>query len=394
MRRFETSIKELINAKNKYILSTGKNPIFLSDWDVDFNEITYPRLNLNITNEEAHKYYYWTDELNYKKHFKSFIKETYGVDISKNDFALSSNGTSSLFLAVMALKEKGIKNFLVFTPVYFTLLNLLDALDLNCYIYSLPLEPHKINFEEIKAIIKQNNIEGILITNPLFGTGIELSPPIINKFAELANQNNSWIVMDFVYGGMNWKTTNAKTYIFDYNYLKALSIAHNYILIESIAKRLFTNGAKFALLFSNEKMVRHILRLSIFSVGSMSALQAKMSKLVYEKESIDGVIAHIQNNIDTAQNNYRILQSITLGTQIELTHTNCGYFTLASIPCENTSDDMQYAVKLLTNYGIMTTPHSRYLFNKTGYYSFRINLLLNKRDLYEGVSLVKKILKK
>lgn len=67
MRRYNTSIKAIMQARSAFYQETGTRPIFLSDWDSDYNSIHMPNLSLNsVQLSDVQKYYFWTDEEGYR----------------------------------------------------------------------------------------------------------------------------------------------------------------------------------------------------------------------------------------------------------------------------------------------------------------------------------------
>ncbi len=120
MRRYETSIKELMIARNNYEQTSKEAPVFLSNWDSDFESIKMPALDFNdLTNRAIQKYYFWTDEENYKTNIIEYFKKTFSNDILPESFTIASNGTSSLMVTMYALKEKGVQKVLIFRAVLF-----------------------------------------------------------------------------------------------------------------------------------------------------------------------------------------------------------------------------------------------------------------------------------
>ena len=132
MRRYDTSIKTILQKKNRYLQETGASPVFLSDWDSDYNSIRMPSLNYhNICLSDVQKYYFWTDEEGYRDTVQTFLYSQFSLSTCKDEFTIGSNGTSSIMLALTALKETGNHRALVLTPVYFSTLNMLDALNFD-----------------------------------------------------------------------------------------------------------------------------------------------------------------------------------------------------------------------------------------------------------------------
>lgn len=388
MRRYYTSIKSLMQARFDFQKERGIEPIFLSDWDSDYNSIHMPNLAFNnACLADVQKYYFWTDEEGYRTTIQSFFFNQFSKSILKECFTIGSNGTSSMMLALMALKEAGKHRALIVTPVYFSTLNLLDELDFDVVEYRLSTSNNfTIQMDAVKDSIIKHNVDTLIITNPLFGTGIEIDVESIKNIAQICNDHNVCLVMDYVYGGMLWECNNPAYYIFHYPVYQAVSLAEQYIFVESISKRVFLNGAKFALVFSSSYIMRRILRLSVFMVGSMAQQQVSLVPQIYSSSSLPTLSGLISDNAQIALNRYRIIKTMLADSKINISNANCGYFALISMPSGDCSDDTTFAINMLEEIGVLTTPHSRYLYKENGIYSFRVNLLLDQQNLIEGIT--------
>lgn len=393
MRRFETSIRFLMQAKTEYQFKYGESPIFLSDWDSDYNSVKMPALSFSSSElSKIQKYYFWTDEEKYKEYVKAFLHMQHNYVINDNNFTISSNGSASLMIALTALHESGKNNALVVTPVYFSVLNLLDELNYNVAQYNLSMvDNFAINIKRLEDMIMQKHIDTLILTNPPFGTGVEIEVKTIYAVANICNKWDVCLVMDYIYGGLPWYTKEKCDYILSVPVLRAVSSSEQYIFIESISKRLFLNGAKFALVFSSQKIMKRLLRLSVFMVGSMSEQQVNLIPQIYSFPNWVAIAELISDNAAMASARFGLLQSAVKGTQIKLSEANCGYFVLASMPITTAQTETDYALSILNKFGVLTTPHSRYLFCEPHYYSFRINLLLSKENLIEGISRLKNV---
>lgn len=393
MRRYETSIKELMIARNNYEQTSKEAPVFLSNWDSDFESIKMPALDFNdLTNRAIQKYYFWTDEENYKTNIIEYFKKTFSNDILPESFTIASNGTSSLMVTMYALKEKGVQKVLIFTPMYFSILNLLDEMDFEVVEYNLSYEnSFEIDFENLERVIQTNNIEAIIINNPIFGTGIELKIDEIKNIASISNKYNIWFLMDYIYGGLLWNIDNKHNYIFNYPIYEAVRLANKHIFIESISKRIFFNGIKIALIFSQPDFMRRILRLSIFMVGSMALHQVEITKKIYSVENQDQIIQKIQETAEESKRKFELLKSVLKDSPCILSESMSGYFSLITIPKAEKENDLIFAQNILKRKGVLTIPHSRYLLRTPASYSFRINLLINKNELITGITKIKNL---
>lgn len=335
-------------------------------------------------------YHYWTDELNYKTHYQQYFQDVFHNPLNNDNFLIGNNGSSSIMLSLMALKELGVGKILAFTPIYYSAIKLFEMLDYQMYRFDLNIEnDFDINIEQLEDEIVRNNIEVIYITDPIFSTGIEISENVYNQIGELSRKHNIWIVIDYIYGGMGWNENN---YIISDKIVHIMNNFDNYIVIESIAKRLFINGVKTATVFSSPQIIKKISRLSIYTVGSMCCLQLHMLREIYNTENTNAINGVIKENIIEASRRFNQIISIMRGKNCIISSCNSSYFFLMGIPYPHKIEDMDYAINILKQIGVLTVPHSRYLLSNNKYYIFRINLLINRQDLFEGLSKISSLI--
>lgn len=386
MRQFNTSIKKIMNEKKLYGELHNNDPIFLSNWDVPVDIAPYNLLysSSQLVNEisDIYSYYYWTDEHNYSKFFKKFYIHQFGEDIT--NFLIGSNGTSSIMLSLIALSELGINRILVFTPVYFSTLNILEMLKLQIFRYDLKFENNfNVVYESLEQYIIQNRIECIFVTDPIFGTGIEHDCNVYIQLNRIAEKYNLWIIIDYIYGGMKWDDNsfllNSKTYFL----IKQMS---NTIIIDSITKRLFVNGIKFSIIFAPTNILKKIKRLSIYTTGAMCYQQLNILEKIYDVQKIDAINKIISSNVNKAKNTYQKVCAYLIGKPCLVSESNSSFFFLLGLPKNAHANDMDFAINLLHNSGVLTIPHSRYLLEDDNYYFFRINLFIDENILFEGLS--------
>lgn len=385
MRQFDTSIKKIMDAKTYYNSTHYEKAIFLSNWDVSIDTSPYALLlnnNLSEYISETNSYYYWTDEYNYTTYFKDYFEKKYDYTIDLNSFLIGANGTSAIFLSLAALKELSISRILIFTPIYFSTLNLLEMLNFQVFRFDLKIEnDFKVDFEQLEFYIKNNKIEAIFITDPVFGSGIEYDISFYTTLSTLIMKYDFWTIVDYVYGGMIW---NNNEHIFNKKLVHIIKNLKNTILIESISKRLFINGIKFALVFGSETIIKKIKRLSIYTTGSMCVNQLLILKKVYDTNNVKIINQLIEKNTEHAQNMFYKLLSFLMGKNCIISKCNSSFFFLLGIP-KKEKDDLQDAFRLINYKGVLTIPHSRYLLENDDYYIFRVNLLMNEELLFCGL---------
>lgn len=393
MKRFNTSIKRLMEAQKDYNSSHKEKAIFLSDWDVELEKVIYPSFDFGTelhSRSAIGNYHYWTDELNFKSHFRQYFQDVFHTALSNDSFLIGSNGSSSIMLSLMALKELGIDKILAFTPIYYSAIKLFDMLGYQMYRFDLEIEnDFKISIERLEDEIIRNNIEAIYITDPIFSSGIEISEDTYNQISDLSQKYNIWIIIDYIYGGMDW---TANSYIISNKINYIINKFNNYIVIESIAKRLFINGVKTATVFSTPQIIKKISRLSIYTVGSMCCLQLHALRNIYDTANANAINDVIKENIAESYRRFNQILTFMRGKNCIISSCNCSYFFLMGIPYQYKIEDMDYAINILKQVGVLTVPHSRYLLSNNQYYIFRINLLINKQDLFDGIAKISSLI--
>ncbi len=118
----------------------------------------------------------------------------------------------------------------------------------------------------------------------------------------------------------------------------------------------------------------------------MAQQQVNLVPQIYSLASSQTLTSLIAENAKLAQNRYKMIKAILRDTRTVISATTCGYFALISVPNTEKTDDTQFALDILKKTGVLTTPHSRYLYQEEGLYSFRVNLLLDQQCLIEGIT--------
>lgn len=365
---------------HEYTELNHRIPFFISDWDNPANIISRPKMiledSLKKSLDNMDKYFFIEDDFGKDSIIEFFYN--FNVELDKNSFLIGPNASLMLTTALIALKDIGIKNVLIILPVYFSIPQILRILDIKYIQYSTIFPEYQLNFEEIKTLLQENPIDAIFITDPFYGSGINVSLNFYNRLINYLNESTMYLIVDYARGAMKWEN-NTITHIFDFQLYNTLKKANNFIFIESISKRIFVNGFKNSLLFSNHNIIQRIRKLGDCFIGSMSAGQIEFLNNLYSISNIDSVNEIIKKNITNAQKHFELIKTLLLGTDIFFTSPTDGNYILIGVPklhYENT-DDINIFKKMLYDFDVYTLPQSLYAHEDMNYYIFRVNLLLD-----------------
>ena len=215
-------------AVHEYIKSNHKSPFFISDWDCTDNLIYRPEIILedslkkSLTNMD--KYFFIEDDFGKDSVIKFFNNSH--VNLEKSSFLIGPNASLMLTTALIALKDIGIKNVLIILPVYFSIPQILRILDIKYIKYNTIFPKYRLDLEDIKSILQETSVDAVIITDPFYGSGINVPLNFYDMLIDYLNEHDIYLIVDYARGAMKWDS-NASL-LFDFPLYNILQKANNY----------------------------------------------------------------------------------------------------------------------------------------------------------------------
>ncbi len=370
----------------------GKSEIFISTWENEidsidqFQDIIKKACDKSISNITD---YFFSDELD---SYKDYYLENTNLEISKNNIYIGNNGTSSSFLAMFEICKKKDVNILFLTPVYYTYITIANELGAKCY-YLQVFKNGVINidFDEIETYIEEKDISLLILTDPIFGSGICLTKNQIDNLIDICKLKNIYLFIDYIYGGIYWNLDDV--------YLKKYLInsINNYsklVLVESFSKNLFLNGSKTCIIYSNPDLIQNIENRSTYTIGSLTASQVSTFKEIYSSANADILKSFVNNNVSKYVENYEFIFSFLSTSNFLTSKINSGHFCLIGIPICRKDNYKNMEKYIFENTSVLVIPHNRYLLIDSEYFWFRVNLSLPKATLMIALGRLRKLFDK
>lgn len=374
---YETSINDILARCNK-------NSNFVSSWDKSDEILNFDeKIILKTINEreKQNAYIMSKDMEECKKLISNYISLK---SISDRNITIVSNGTIAGSLVFMQLQNLNIKKVLVLGPIYFTYKNICKSLEIELYNIHINLfeKNESKNIQEISKEITEMEIGCILLINPLFGTGIALDLSKIKLISNLCDNLDIFFVIDNIYGNMNWGVKNE---LINRSLIEICISRKKNIVYDSIPKRVFLNGIKSACIYGAEEVINSINYDSENFVGGITYIQHNLLFNILNNEVV--VQRFINDTLIYAQDNYNLIYTLLAGSNFKISATSCGYFSLIGIPYDvfSTKKDKDIAEIIFKKCNVIVIPHSRYFYNDSKYFSFRINLVLKKDVLLKSM---------
>ena len=387
-KHYSTSIDDLL-------INRDSQTIFLSTWDRNISENDVPMEIINesvsITLEDISKYQYM-DEMHELKEYISNSISTKESQISPSMIAIATNGTASAYLVLKTLAQKKHLRPLLLTPIYFTYISslkeLCDSIEFSQVFYQ---EDIIINLSEIEHIITEESINTMIINDPIFGCGVAVKEEIYELLAALCKKHEITLIIDYVYGGMEW--CEERWYL-PHHLQRLLTKGLDIIVIDSLSKRLFINGIKSAVIYGPPSFICEIEKASVYTLGCMTYSLVSLIKELYDPHNIGTIFNAVNKNIINAKNNYQLICSLLLDKNCFIEKCDSGHFALIKIPYDilKMSANSCIAKSILEKCNVITIPHDRYLYFNDKYYCFRINLLSDRTSILTGIrSIIKQL---
>lgn len=368
----------------------SKNPDislnFLSDWDCYTNsETVFSELIADLfedAKKNVHKYHYSFEQFELKSLISETMQARYNLQIDRDNFTISPSATTSIYLCIKAIEKMGYKRGLLFTPAYFSLYKNLDISNIEIvYFHLLTENNYAINFEDVEKIIKEQEIDCLFLTDPIYSTGCSVTNELYRELLNLCNEYSILLVIDHSLGGLDWNIPHPT--LMPFNKLKILKNFQKYIFIDSLPKRLFINGVKASLIFGSKEEIDKIDLEAEGVYGALNSIQVHLLKRVFNQDAYVILTSRIQSTMKQIENNYRLISKL-LNYDYKINHPNSGFFVYALHEKKKIHEvnTMKYAEKLLEDNNIVVLTNDRLGSYKENNFGFRINLC----QPYENIS--------
>lgn len=381
VKEYNTNINDILNLVNE-------DTVFISSWDKSDNILNMDAniLEKSISDlKHINTYIMSKDMLKTKEQIADILCKKI-PQIGIDNVTIVSNGTCASFISILQLIKNKVKSCLIVGPIYFTYFNLLKTFDFDIFNLSFDLfAPISIDFLKIEDELMLYNIDCVILIQPFFGSGINLSNSNLKELLELTERLKVYTIIDYVYGNMNW---NSDDYFIEDFLIEKVINSQYCILYESISKRIFLNGLKSAIIYGNPSIIKQINCDSEVFLGGISYVQESLLNHIYNKDTVEVLNQTISNILLYAQNNYLLLKTLLLQSDFILSSTESGYFSLIGIPFKyfRSLISVNITKEIHDKYKILVIPHTRYYYETEDYFCFRVNLAMETSKLIPAIS--------
>lgn len=390
VKKYDTDIGFLFSRK------TDKT-IFVSDWENASEDLFLSEDALDdIARDHSlcNRYIYSRDLVQLKENICNYISESGTEKIQKENIMISSTATISGMLISKFIKKKNVKNVLVIGPIYFTYIHLFYENEIQLYNLQIDLfDEIQLPEDVIREMIEEKEIDACLIISPLYRTGIELSIEVIDMICKIMEQKGGYVIIDEAYGNFPWN--RKRNYLCNVGLINTIIKYPHAIMFDSIAKRVFANGMKSSIIYSqNEEIIKEIEKDSVIWVGSFSNIQINFLQWIFSTGK-NNVIDIMDRSSVVVKSNYQYYKQILeMDSNLQIVEANSSYFALVSMDRSKfrNKTEEEIVIELIEKYNVMMVPYSRYNYTNDNYLYFSINLLMKREDVEKALRMISKMI--
>ena len=312
---------------------------------------------------------------------------TYNMHFEKDEILITNGGSEALLFSMMAICDPG-DNILVPEPFYTNYNGFSSCV--NVFVKPITTHPengfHLPNKEEICSKIDKNT-KAILISNPGNPTGTVYTKEEVHMLADIAKENNLWIIADEVYREFVYDNLD---YI---SFGNIEEIKDRVIIVDSVSKRYSACGARIgSLACKNKEFIAQVLklcqgRLCVSTLDQIGSIELYKTPNTYFKK----VNEEYEKRRD-------VLYSELMKVEGVICKKPTGaFYILAKLPIENAED---FVIWMLNEFDVdgetvMACPAEGFYGTEgLGKSEIRLAYILNEHDLKKAANILKEGLEK
>ena len=347
-------------------------------------DIKSPVESLNAVKEtdlDLLKYEYSQGSLEFRNNVCNYYKK-HSIYVSPDDIITTVGASEALSFTMNSICDPG-DEVIIPEPFYANYNGFALASDVNVIPITSKIDDN-FALPSIHEFEKKINskTKAILLCNPCNPTGYVYSQEEIINIANLAKQNDLFIVVDEVYREFIYTDTK------HFSILEDEKFSENAILIDSTSKRYSLCGARVGFIVSkNSEFIQTCLKFALTRLSPPTlALIAANHALNSREDYIKNVIKEYYKRREV------IINELSQIDNIKFSNPMGAFYSIIKLPIENAED---FAKFLLTdfsykNQSVMLSPASGFYSSENyGKDEVRIAFVLNSEKLKNAIKIIK-----
>lgn len=330
---------------------------------------------INAVNEDKTVYTENAGILPLRKEISQYLMKR-GIDYSADEICITVGGSEAIFTILTALINEG-DNVLIPTPAYPAYENIVNILGGNVVSYGLN-DDFSINIENLKALIKENQIKVLVLSLPSNPLGTILTKEEKDELIKIIANNNIFVVTDEIYESLIYEEY--------YSVAEEKEILDKVIYISGFSKMFSMTGLRVGYFAAQKQLMYEIMKVHQYNVSCATSI-CQWAVLEGLRNGLDDV--ENMRNVLRERKDYVISELRNMG--LEVNEPKGAFYVFPSIKKFNMSSE-EFCLKLLNEEKIACVPGSSFGIGGEGY--IRISYCYSMEELKKALLGLKKFINK
>lgn len=330
---------------------------------------------INAVNEDKTVYTENAGILPLRKEISQYLMKR-GIDYSADEICITVGGSEAIFTILTALINEG-DNVLIPTPAYPAYENIVNILGGNVVSYGLN-DDFSINIENLKALIKENQIKVLVLSLPSNPLGTILTKEEKDELIKIIANNNIFVVTDEIYESLIYEEY--------YSVAEEKEILDKVIYISGFSKMFSMTGLRVGYFAAQKQLMDEIMKVHQYNVSCATSI-CQWAALEGLRNGLDDV--ENMRNVLRERKDYVISELRNMG--LEVNEPKGAFYVFPSIKKFNMSSE-KFCLKLLNEEKIACVPGSSFGIGGEGY--IRISYCYSMEELKKALLGLKKFINK
>lgn len=330
---------------------------------------------INAVNEDKTVYTENAGILPLRKEISQYLMKR-GIDYSADEICITVGGSEAIFTILTALINEG-DNVLIPTPAYPAYENIVNILGGNVVSYGLN-DDFSINIENLKALIKENQIKVLVLSLPSNPLGTILTKEEKDELIKIIANNNIFVVTDEIYESLIYEEY--------YSVAEEKEILDKVIYISGFSKMFSMTGLRVGYFAAQKQLMDEIMKVHQYNVSCATSI-CQWAALEGLRNGLDDV--ENMRNVLRERKDYVISELRNMG--LEVNEPKGAFYVFPSIKKLNMSSE-EFCLKLLNEEKIACVPGSSFGIGGEGY--IRISYCYSMEELKKALLGLKKFINK
>ena len=330
---------------------------------------------INAVNEDKTVYTENAGILPLRKEISQYLMKR-GIDYSADEICITVGGSEAIFTILTALINEG-DNVLIPNPAYPAYENIVNILGGNVVSYGLN-DDFSINIENLKALIKENQIKVLVLSLPSNPLGTILTKEEKDELIKIIANNNIFVVTDEIYESLIYEEY--------YSVAEEKEILDKVIYISGFSKMFSMTGLRVGYFAAQKQLMDEIMKVHQYNVSCATSI-CQWAALEGLRNGLDDV--ENMRNVLRERKDYVISELRNMG--LEVNEPKGAFYVFPSIKKFNMSSE-EFCLKLLNEEKIACVPGSSFGIGGEGY--IRISYCYSMEELKKALLGLKKFINK